>query len=102
MTSIQFVYMELLVLISFNFYILRLYKKYLFLKEAQGAEGGEFNSPSLLSRTTFNAFMLRLPLPIFADLQYDGIQEVIKKHNKLTYVYYVLLTVLIIHVLYFT
>lgn len=102
MTSIQFVYLELTLLIALNFYILRLYKGYLFLKEAQGGEGAVFNSPSLFSRTTFDSFMLRLPIPIFSDLKYDGIQEVIRKHNMLTYVYYVLAAGLIIHVLYFT
>ncbi len=97
MTAIQFVYIELVLMIGLNLVILRLYKKYLFLKENQGAEGLEFNSPSLFSRTTFSSFMLRLPIPIFSDLKYDGVQVVVKKHNRLTYAYYVLCVVALIH-----
>jgi len=97
MTAIQFVYFEIVLMIGLNLIILRLYKKYLFLKENQGAEGLEINSPSLFSRTTLHSFMLRLPIPIFSDLKYDGIEEVIRKHNSLTYVYYVLCIVFLIH-----
>jgi hypothetical protein len=97
MTAIHFVYIEIILMIWLNLFILRLYRKYLFLKENQSAEGLEFNSPSLFSRTTFNSFMLRLPIPIISDLKYDGIQEVVKKHNKLNYAYYVLCIVFLIH-----
>lgn len=97
MTAIQFVYFEIILMMGLNIIILRLYKKYLFLKKKQDAEGLEFNSPSLFSRTTFDSFMLRLPIPIFSDLKYDGVQEVVKKHNRLTYIYYAICIVALIH-----
>ena len=97
MTAIQFVYFEIVLMIGLNLIILRLYRKYLFLKENQGAEGLEFNSPFLFSKTTFYSFMLRLPIPIFSDLNYDRIPEVVNRHNRLTYVYYILCIVALIH-----
>lgn len=97
MTAIQFVYVEIILLLSVNIFILRLYKRFLFITDSQGAKKFEVNSRSLFPRNTFDSFMLRFPIPIFSELKYDGIEDVIKKHNKLTYVYYMLSAVFLIH-----
>ena len=86
MTSGYFIFIGALLIIVLNFYILRLYKKCQNLKSKK--EGLEYNSTSLFNQTSIGGWMLRFPFPIFSELQDDTIQKIIKKHNRLTYLYY--------------
>lgn len=97
MTSSYFVYAEVVVLITLNFYILSLYKKYLRKKENQEKGFIDLNSKSLFPQITPGSFMLRLPFPIFSDLKNQDIQRIIKRHNTLTYLYYFLIVFFLWH-----
>ena len=87
---------EAILLIALNSVIWGLYKR---LKKLEsGTQGPEFNSKTLFNYLNPGTWMLRLPFPVFPDNEDKKMYKIRKAHNRLTYLYYFALALVIWHV----
>jgi hypothetical protein len=87
----MFLLCEAGLLVGINIYILVLYNKYKRRVKNLEKSKVEYNSSTLFNNTSVGGWMLRLPIPIFSKFRDKEIQEIIRMHNRLTYVYYFLI-----------
>lgn len=95
----DFLLVETVILIALNFYILRLYKKILALEQGKNNLGP--NSKSLFNYINPGTWMLRLPFPILSSKCNTDTVHIIRRHNRLVYIYYLLIAFVLWHFNYF-
>ena len=99
MTHKHFLMVEAIILIALNFIILRLYKKIRSLESAENDSG--LNSKTLFNYLNPGTWMLRLPFPIYSSKRNNDTEHIIKQHNRLVYIYYLLIAFVLWHFTFF-